>query len=56
MTELSKIVSNRSDCLKILGECADKEKLGVRTVEMICARLSPDHQSPCISLQNYLGK
>ncbi len=47
---------NRSDCLKILGECAEKEKLGVRTVEMICARLSPDDQSSCISLESYLSK
>ncbi|CAB3987411.1 Reversion-inducing cysteine-rich with Kazal motifs [Paramuricea clavata] len=44
----------RSDCLKILGECAEKEKLGVRTVEEICARLSPDDQSSCISLESYL--
>lgn len=40
----------------MLGKCAEKEKLGVRSVEMICERLSPDDQSSCISLESYLSK
>ena len=47
---------NRSDCLKILGECVEKEKLGVGNVEDICTQLSPDDQSSCISLESYLSK
>ncbi|XP_028406516.1 reversion-inducing cysteine-rich protein with Kazal motifs-like [Dendronephthya gigantea] len=44
----------RKDCLKLLGECAEKEKLGVKTVEKICDGLSPDDQSSCISMESYL--
>ncbi|XP_046846296.1 reversion-inducing cysteine-rich protein with Kazal motifs-like [Xenia sp. Carnegie-2017] len=44
----------RHDCLKVLNECAAKEKLGVRTVEMICKKLSPDNQSSCIPLEDFM--
>ena len=47
---------DRSDCLKLLGECAEKEKLGVRTVKEICDGLSPNDQSSCISMESYLSK
>ena len=47
----------RSDCVSILSECIDYERLPKRlTVEALCSMLSPQEESaPCISLVPFLG-
>lgn len=46
----------RDDCIDILSKCMDWQRMDYTYIEptMICSRLSPDTNAPCISIKPYL--